>query len=172
MRRASVILAVLAAAPGAAAFADEPAPPRNGLQLDLGLAVIGAAYERVIVPRLAVQVEAQLFRTWFLEPDLQGIGGQIRPTLFLGARPPRGVYVATYGRLDQVTTTIEGVDGDGYAWSVGQFVGYTFIVARHFQFRIGGGVQVLRYHIDLDGGGDDEDTRVLPALDALVGWHF
>src|SRR5688572_26612014 len=64
-----------------------PAVRPNAVQLDLGLAVIGLAYERIFHPRFAVQLEAQIFGTWFGPivdlPNMRGFGGQIRPSFFI-----------------------------------------------------------------------------------------
>lgn len=142
---------------------------RNAVQLDLGLAVVGLAYERRLGARFAVQLEGQVFGTWFLDPYLRGAGVQVRPTVFLGREPPRGLYVAAYGRLDQVTD--DDTDAEGHARSVGGLVGWSFLFGARYNVRVGAGVQVMHYEVELDGVSSS-DNRVLPALDLVLGWQF
>src|SRR5687767_9472907 len=73
---------------------------KNAIQADLGLAVVGLAYERMLLPRIALQLEAQIFGTWFGPmfdlPNFSGVGAQVRPTWFVTGDEhagPRGVYL-------------------------------------------------------------------------------
>lgn len=144
-------------------------PLRNMAQLDLGLAVIGLGYERVVGARVAVQLEAQYFSTWFMDPELSGFGAQVRPSLFVTGEAPSGVYLAPYLRVD----VVEGDIGNGYSWSLGGFVGYAHTFAERFSVRAGAGVQVLHYTLYPDGGGPSvSDERTLPALDLVLGWRY
>ena len=84
----------MAAPPDSAPAEQAPATSlANALQVDLGLAVIGLAYERVFAHRFAIQVELQGFGTWFGPlfdlPHVSGFGGQIRPTWFVLADAPQ-----------------------------------------------------------------------------------
>src|SRR5258705_3325714 len=77
-----VLLAV--GAPAAAQPTDEPAL-RSQIQADLGLAVVGLGYERPVAAHVAVQLEAQIFGTYFLPwfdagDDVQGLGFETRVT--------------------------------------------------------------------------------------------
>jgi hypothetical protein len=164
-----------AAAPAAAA--DDPPPPArpNALQLDLGLAVVGLAYERIFHPRFATQLEAHVFGTWFGpifdQPNVRGFGGQVRPSFFLTDDAPRGVYVAPYLRVNRVSATEGDEVGSGVGFSSGLFGGYSFLFAERVNLRIGAGAQYMSYVVDVAG------TRVafktlFPALDLVVGYQF
>jgi hypothetical protein len=146
----------------------EPPPPRHAVQLDLGLAVIGLAYERAVSPRLRVQLEAQYFDTWFIEPHLRGAGLQVRPTVFVDRTPGRGLYLALYGRIDRVSATVAGQDGTGWARSVGGFAGYALPFAGRWDLRIGIGLQHLHYDLGV-AGAEGVGDRLLPALDLVLG---
>lgn len=157
----------------------EPPPPPsrpNAVQLDLGLAVIGLAYERIFHPRFAVQVEAQIFGTWFGPivdlPNMRGFGGQIRPSFFVTGDAPRGVYVAPFTRVDRVSsTTTNDVTGSAVGFSSGVFAGYSFLFADRVDLRIGTGAQYMSYVVDA-GGTRIAFKTFFPALDLVVGYQF
>lgn len=130
-----VALAVVVAARSAAAD-----PPQ--VQADLGLAVIGLAYEQPVATQVSVQVEVQAFSTYFLPwfsrgASVRGFGGELRPTWF--SREHRhGLYVAPYLRVDRI--------GDGSTgYCAGGFAGWAFAVTPTLDVRIGGGAQYLHY---------------------------
>lgn len=153
-----------------------PAPHRpNALQADLGLGVVGLAYERILDEHVALQLEAHAFGTWwgptFDLPRFQGFGGQLRPTFFVTENAPRGVYVAPYFRAEAVSTTVGDVTGHGFGWSAGVFVGYSFVFADRINLRIGGGAQYMAYAADV-GPTRVEWKRFHPALDLVVGYLF
>lgn len=159
-----------------------PAAPRpNAVQLDLGLAVIGLAYERVLHPRFAMHFEAQIFGTWFGPtfdlPNMTGLGGQIRPSFFVTDDAPRGVYVAPFLRVDRVSTTAPSANGapaatgSGVGFSTGVFGGYSFLFAERVNLRIGAGAQYLSYVVDA-GGARVAFKTFFPALDLVVGFVF
>lgn len=172
-----------AATPAAAAPVPQEPPPAaaateerpNAIQLDLGLAVIGLAYERTFAPWLAVQAEAQIFGTWFGPiadlPNLSGFGGQLRPSFFLTDIAPRGFYLAPFARVDRVTADVNGAKGNAVGFSAGTFGGYSFLFGERVNLRIGAGAQYMSYVVDVQG------TRVafktlFPALDLVVGFVF
>ncbi len=145
------------------------------MQLDLGLAVVGLAYERVLSPRVALQLEAQVFGTWFGPafdlPNLRGLGGQLRPSFFLTEDAPRGVYVAPFLRIDRVTATKDDLSGSAVGFSSGVFGGYSWLFAERVNLRLGAGVQYMAY--DVPVGLERVRFRTLfPALDLVVGWVF
>ncbi len=186
----AVLVLALALLP-TSADADEPSPPPeermvqpiyglppppserrpNAVQLELGLAVIGLAYERVLTPRLALQVEAHTFGTWWAEPHFRGWGGQVRPTIFVTGDAPRGVYVAPFFRGAAVSAKANDVTGHGFGWSAGVFVGYSFLFADTWNLRIGGGAQYMHYGVDA-GTTRVEWKRFYPALDLVLGYQF
>lgn len=152
-----------------------PSPRPNAVQLDLGLAVIGLAYERIVHPRVAVQLEAQIFGTWFGPlvdlPNMRGFGGQVRPSFFVTEDAPRGVYVAPFTRVDGVSSSANGVTGSAVGFSAGVFAGYAFLFAERVNLRVGAGAQYMSYVVDAAG------TRIafktfFPALDLVVGYQF
>lgn len=152
-----------------------PASRPNAVQLDLGLAVIGLAYERILHPRVAVQLEAQIFGTWFGPivdlPNMRGFGGQVRPSFFITDDAPRGVYLAPFTRVDRVSSTVNDVTGSAVGFSSGVFAGYSFLFAERVNLRVGAGAQYMSYVIDAAG------TRIafktfFPGLDLVVGYQF
>ena len=184
---ALVLLGALAASRDARAAGSAPAasesldtaarrPERpNAVQLDLGLAVIGLAYERVLHPRFATQLEAQIFGTWFGPlfdlPNLRGFGGQIRPSFFLTDDAPRGVYVAPYLRVDRVSATVSGASDTAVGFSAGAFGGYSLLLGERVNLRIGAGAQYMSYVVDVRGSRVAFKT-LFPALDLVVGYVF
>ena len=161
----SLLLALVAPARAA------EAPPRNAIQADLGLAVVGLAYERVVHDRVAIQIEAQIFGIWWADPKFTGAGGQLRPTFFLTDDAPRGVYVAPFVRVDRVTASADGPKGSGVGWSLGAFVGYSFLFGEHVNLRVGAGAQYMSYSVDTHPVVV-EWKKPYPALDLVVGYAF
>jgi hypothetical protein len=149
--------------------------PRNAIQADLGLAVIGLAYERVLTPYVGVQFEAQIFGTWFGPlfgfPNFTGYGGQVRPTFFLFGTAPEGLYLAPFLRVDQVSADAAGASGSGIGYSAGMFVGYSVLIAHHVNFRIGAGAQYVSYKIRA-GTSEVQFQTLFPALDLVLGYAF
>lgn len=175
----SVLLLAVAACRTARAASDDEAAATvrrpNAIQLDLGLAVIGLAYERILHPRFAVQVEAQIFGTWFGPivdlPNMRGFGGQIRPSFFLTDDAPRGLYVAPFTRVDRVSSTANDITGSAVGFSSGVFAGYSFLFAERVNLRVGTGAQYMSYVVQA------ASTRIafktfFPALDLVVGYQF
>lgn len=173
--------ALAAAAPAAAAPANaaEPPPkakPAHAIQADLGLAVVGLAYEHLFAPRVAMQFEAQIFGTWFGPivdlPNLRGLGGQLRPTFFLTEDGPRGLYVAPFLRIDRVTAEKDGASGSGVGYSTGVFAGYSFLFGERVNLRVGGGAQYMSYVVDVAPQKRVAFKTPFPALDLVLGYVF
>lgn len=147
----------------------------NAVQLDLGLAVVGLAYERMLLPWFAVQVEGQIFGTWFGPifdlPAMRGFGGQVRPTFFLTDDGPRGLYVAPFLRVDAVSTEKNAVTGQGVGFSSGVFGGYAFLLGERVNLRGGVGAQYMSYVIDV-AGERVAFKQFFPGLDLVVGYQF
>jgi hypothetical protein len=174
----------VAGAPGAA-WATEPAtaedaPKRNAVQADLGLAVVGLGYERVLGDHLSLQPSLHVFGTWFGpifgEPRFSGFGGQLRASYFPLGGAPGGLYVAPFVRVERVTAADEGYDRPTVGWSAGAFVGWSFLLGDRWNLRVGAGAQYMRYVArprpeNVDGPDVAFDTP-FPALDAIVGYRF
>lgn len=154
----------------------EPESPRaNAVQADLGLGVVGIGYERVLHEKVALQLSAHVFGTWwgptFDWPNFTGFGGQIRPTFFVTDDAPRGVYLAPFFRAERVSAKANDVTGHGFGFSAGGFVGYSFMLGHAVNLRIGGGAQYMSYAVDA-GDVRLEWKRIHPALDLLLGYTF
>jgi hypothetical protein len=145
--------------------------PANAVQADLGLGVIGLAYERVVHERVAIQVEAHIFGIWWAPPRFSGSGGQVRPTFFLTHDAPRGVYIAPFFRGERVSSEANGITGRGFGWSAGAWAGYSFMFGEHVNLRVGAGAQYMSYAVDA-GTTRVEWRKVYPALDLVVGYAF
>lgn len=147
----------------------------NALQADLGLAVVGVGYERLFGRHLAVQVEVHAFGTWFGPafdlPHLSGIGSQIRPTVFLLGRAPEGLYVAPYLRGARVSGDLDGATGRGQGFSAGIFGGYSFVLGRAWNVRVGAGAQYMKYEVRAGSRAREIDTP-FPALDLVGAYLF
>jgi hypothetical protein len=165
------------------AYSTEDAPPAtsskrprsNAVQLDLGLAVIGLAYERVLADTVALQIELQIFGTWFGPyfdyPNLSGFGTQIRSSIFPFGHAPRGLYIAPYVRVDRVTGEANGKMGSGVGASYGGFLGYSFLFGDRLNVRVGVGAQYMSYAVDA-GRTSLEMRTFFPALDLVAGFRF
>lgn len=148
------------------------AASEHAVQLDLGMAVVGLAYERTLAPRLAIQLEGHVFGTWFGpsvdEPNLIGFGGGVRPTVFLTDDAPRGVYVAPFVRIDRVTVDEPGATSE-WGYSTGVFGGYSWLFGDRFNVRVGAGAQWLAYEVFV-GQRRASFKTFFPALDLVVGY--
>ncbi|HEU0029760.1 MAG TPA: hypothetical protein VFQ53_03935 [Kofleriaceae bacterium] len=145
------------------------------LQADLGLAVIGAAYEQPLAAHVAVQVEAQIFGTYFLPwfdagADVQGLGAQVRPTWFL-RDDGRGLYLAGYLRGVLVRGDKDGETGTGNGYCAGAFAGWAFGLTKQLDLRVGAGAQYIAFHVDTDAGRLETSTPFV-ALDAVIGYRL
>jgi phospholipase/carboxylesterase len=147
-----------------------PSHQENAIQADLGLAVVGLAYERVLGRNFAMSVEGHLFGIWWDEPQFRGFGWQVRPTWFVEGTAPRGIYVAPFFRVERVTSEDTG-DTPATGWSAGTWAGYSFMIGQRFNLRIGAGIQYMHYVTD-DGTRRVAWKTVYPALDLLVGYTF
>jgi hypothetical protein len=141
-------------------------PPRSQLQADLGLAVLGVAFERPIGEHYALQVEAQAFSTyfapWFSAGErVDGFGGQVRATWFRNATH-HGLYLAPYVRVDRVTHDMAA----GVGFAAGGVAGYAF-GAGPLDVRVGGGAQYMRYF-----AGPFGLSTPFVALDLVVGYRL
>jgi hypothetical protein len=157
---------------------------RHQMQADLGLGVIGLAYEYMFEARIALQLEANIFGTWFgpvfsdTLPNLRGFGGQVRPTFFLSDQAPGGIYVAPFIRMARVTGEDDrGLRGSGIGWSIGSWIGYSFLFLEdRVNLRVGAGLQYLSYGVDIPTGSltpvRQEFDTLFPAIDLVVGYRF
>jgi hypothetical protein len=147
----------------------------NAVQLELGLAVIGLAYERVLADAVALQLELQIFGTWFGPwfdyPNLSGFGGQIRTSVFPFGHAPSGPYIAPFVRVDRVTGEANGQMGSAVGASYGGFLGYSFLFWDRWNVRVGAGAQYMSYAVNA-GGTRLEMRTFFPALDLVAGWTF
>src|ERR1043165_2261205 len=81
----------------------------NAFVADLGLFVLGVAYERAVLPRVSVQVQTQYYRPWIIAGDVWGVGAEVRVLAFLGD-PRAGPYLSTFGRATYVRA--DGMQGE------------------------------------------------------------
>jgi hypothetical protein len=140
VHRAIVLVALLS---GTAAAEDPVPPPRPAtqVQLDLGLAVIGAGIEHAVSDQLAVQAEAFITSTYFLDwfglgPRTDGFGGGVRLTWLEHPRG-RGLYGVALLRLSGVHTDAS----DAFLMTeVGLAAGYAFPVSAKLELRLGLGI--------------------------------
>lgn len=172
LRRLAIIAVLAAAAPAAA----EPAPAlQRQVQADLGLAVIGFGYEHPLAARLALQLEGQIFGTYFLPwfdagDDATGLGAALRATWF--ARPSgHGLYVLAYGRLDAVRIERGDLRADGFAVSAGGAAGWSFRLTRRLDLRVGLGAQYIYMRAEAQGTRLGASTP-FPTLDGILGYRL
>ncbi len=166
----SITLAALAVSSSALAQparSDGAPRRRDAIQADLGLAVVGLAYERILGDHFALQAEGQLFGTWFLDANFTGGGVQLRPTVFLFGVAPRGLYLSEYLRADVVTA--KGAERATLGGSAGTVVGGSFMLGERVNVRIGAGVQLMHYELVI-AGRVEKTPLVYPALDLVVGY--
>ena len=111
------------------------------VQADLGLAVIGLGVERVVTDHVAVQVEAFITSTYFLDwfdlnARADGFGGGVRLTYL--AHPGRsGVYGAALLRLSGASIG----DSDTFLMTEwGAAVGYSIALPHDLDLRLGLGI--------------------------------
>ena len=173
----ALLAALLLASPRIAATPTAPSEPSrpNAVQLDLGLAVIGLAYERVLADTIALQLELQIFGTWFGPyfdyPNLSGFGAQIRSSVFPFGHAPRGLYIAPFVRANRVTGEANGEMGSAVGASYGAFLGYSFLFWQRWNVRVGAGAQYMSYAVDA-GATRLEMRTFFPALDLVAGVRF
>ena len=124
------------------AAGEAPGPrPATEIQLDLGLAVIGAGVEHAVSDQLAVQAEAFITSTYFLDwfglaPRVDGFGGGVRLTWLEHPRG-RGLYGVALLRLSGVHTDAS----DTFLMTeVGLAAGYAFPISPTLELRLGLGI--------------------------------
>lgn len=165
--------------PEAAVHAEAPKRPeaaekKNALQVDLGMAVVGLAFERMLDRRLAFHVTGHVFGTWFGptfdKPNLRGFGGGVRATFFLTHDGGRGLYVAPFLRIDRVNADDPNATA-AWGYSTGSFAGWSWVIADRFNVRVGGGLQWLAYQVPI-GQSRASFKTLFPALDLVVGYAF
>jgi hypothetical protein len=151
----------------------EPLENRPQVQLDLGLAVVGADFEHHLGQHASIQLGAQLFSTYFapwfdVGDKVIGFGGELRPTYFVTAGG-RGVYVAPFLRVARVGA--DDTDGHGIGFSTGAWAGYAFGLGKKLDLRVGAGAQYMRYFVDTSAGRVGLSTPFV-ALDLVVGYRL
>ena len=170
--RIAIILVLTAAAPAAAEPATSLQPQ---VQLDFGLAVVGLGYEHPIAARLALQLEGQIFGTYFLPwfdagERATGFGAELRATWF--ARPSgHGLYVLAYSRLDAVELERDDLRADATAVSAGAAVGWSFRLTRRLDLRVGLGAQYIYMRADAQGTRLGASTP-FPTVDGVLGYRL
>ena len=134
------------------AFADDAAELRPAFAADLGLSVIGLAYEHPVLAHVAIMGEAEIFGTYFLPwfdrgDNVQGVGVGVRPTWF-ASETGHGLYVAPYLRVVGVRESKAGVVGTGFGYTAGAFVGWAFGLVGKLDMRVGVGAQYIKFDAD------------------------
>ncbi|MDB4954551.1 MAG: hypothetical protein JWO36_2120 [Myxococcales bacterium] len=137
------------------------------IQADVGLAVIGLAFELPLTDHVSLQIEAQIFGTYFLPwfsagTKVQGYGGQLRPTWFRRG-DQHGLYLAVPVRVDRVSDDTSHATG----FCAGAVAGWAFRLTRRLDLRLGGGAQYMRYK-----SGTIDIATPFVALDAVVGYRL
>jgi hypothetical protein len=170
-------VAVASEPPVVAATASPPAlENRPQVQLDLGLAVVGVAFEHHLGEHFSIQLGGQLFSTyfapWFDAGDkVLGVGGSLRPTYFVSPGG-RGIYIAPFVRVARVTGEAEtGETGSGVGFSTGMWAGYAFGLSKRLDLRVGAGLQYMRYFVDTSAGRVGLSTPFV-GLDLVVGYRL
>lgn len=165
-----------------------PTPPRerrNGLHADLGLHVFGLGYERVLHPRVAVQLAGEYYSPWTVnrnvlglggsgwaaERDTWGLGARARLFVFFTHRAPQGLFATAYIQLMHLWASEGASSGTGVGWAVGATVGYSLLLFDALALRLGLGAQ---YHeAVVRAGGRDQGFRgPFPQIDIQLGWVF
>jgi hypothetical protein len=164
-------LAIAAPARANGGEAHAVAPRKDSVNADVGLAVIGLGYHRVLHPRVEIQLQAQFFSPWFVTPGVGGFGGQLRPYFFLSGSAPAGVYISPFVRAAYVLGRIGEVEGAGPAVSVGAAFGQSFLLARRVALRGGLGLQYLSYEVRSESATAKIQT-LYPTIDLSLGITF
>lgn len=168
---ASGLLAAAAQAQPTSGATSSVAHRKNSVNADVGLAVIGLAYQRVLHPRVELQLQAQFFSPWFVTAGVGGLGAQVRPYFFLSGSAPAGVYISPFVRAAYVRGRIGDVEGGGPALSVGAAFGQSFVFARRVIVRGGLGLQYLRYEVASESSHAQIQT-LYPTVDLSFGIAF
>lgn len=118
---------------------------------DLGLAILGVAYERVLTPRLSLRLAGQYNRPWYTDSDTRAAAVEIRPMLFPLGRGPRGLYLSGFARVAFVRAQ-DNADAPvtGPGWTAGATVGYGLRLPRGWLLRLGAGFQYWAYRLDAE----------------------
>lgn len=146
------------------------------VQADLGLAVVGLGYERQLPHQLAVQAEAFITSTYFLDwfginDRVDGFGAGVRLT-WLQRPGASGVYGTVLGRWSGVSTA----HSDTFLMQeYGLAAGYAFALPHKLDLRIGLGV--VGFHgsgTDVDMGAARQVSVSGPfvQLDAVLGYRL
>ncbi len=169
--RAQLVAAVmLLGTPVAADPNDDDRRPQ--IQADLGLAVVGAAYEHPLDDHHAIAVGAQLFSTYFapwfgIGDKVLGGGIELRFTRFLA----RGFYATPFVRSARVGGERDGASGTAFGFSAGAFIGRSFSIGNRVDVRIGIGAQYIRYRVETSAGRVGVLSPFV-ALDLMIGYRL
>ncbi|UQA54877.1 hypothetical protein [Polyangium aurulentum] len=173
-----------------AAPKEPPAAPdlQNGLYADLGLHVLGVGFERVVHPRVAVQIAADYYQPWTVNGNVLGaagsnwgadrntwgVGGRARAFIFFGFADedaPRGLFVSPFVQVMHLWAGSGAGTGTGLGWAVGASAGYSLVLADAVALRLGLGVQ----HHAADVRGDSRFqgfSGIFPQVDIQAGYVF
>ncbi len=149
----------------AVAMASEPSP--NSVQLDLGLAVAGVAYEREFLPWMSGRLAAQVTSPWYTGRRLAGMSLEARPFFFPWKGTLVGVYVSPFFRGAAIKAVVGDESRTGWGWTAGATAGLN-VEVRRLLFRVGGGAQYWAYEPEPGFGL----TGFWPDVDLIVGYRF
>ena len=156
-----------------------PAPqPLNSIQFNpanLVFGVIGLGYERVLANWVSLRFEAQYTRNWFSKDDIWALGGTVRPFFFLTRAAPSGLYVSPLATLAYSEGHNSAASAHGAGWAAGGTIGYSWLIRRLVNIRVGGGVQYVS--IEVTGQSATSTARIgasglWPAVDLSLGFVF
>jgi hypothetical protein len=94
---------------------------------------------------------------------------------FFAGQAPSGVFFGVFGSVFSLSASLNGASGSAFAWEAGGMIGYTFIIARHFDLSLGLGAAYAQEQVTLSSGGSSVtvgSNGVIPALRLAVGVAF
>jgi hypothetical protein len=178
----SAVVAPTVPAPAALPVLRSPSP-RNVIStnpLDIISGSIGVQYERVFARFFSLAIGVSFYDS-DMDPinssDVNVIGGGVtlQPRVYLLRRgAPRGLYlspvVSVFYLSAGETDMTYAVSGAGY--SVGGLVGWSWLIGRHFNIKVGLGVQYIHFALTDSDGTVVGAAGVAPLGELTLGLAF
>jgi len=157
-------------------------PPENVVGLDLGLHVVGIAYQRKLTPWLSGQIAVDPYLPWtqnlhLFQPepapqtDVAGLVLRHRAFFHPLRTAPAGFWISPFVQYGLVLATRAGEPRWGGVGAAGLSLGYSFLIARAVHLTVGAGAQFHAANVT-GGVGSPSFAGFYPHLDLGLGYAF
>ncbi len=144
----------------------------NALEADLGLAIAGGAYERLVHHQLSIRAALQITKPWYAPGNAEGGSVELRPFWLPSHNSIFGWYISPFGRVAGLRASVADEPKTIFAgWTAGITAGYGFQLWDRWLLRIGAGAQYFAYDVQTSKGTAGL-RGFMPDVDLIVGYMF